>query len=232
MDQLLTSVFAPEQFPRQPGKGVLYSCKTWVFHSPWYRKRLVWQWQLSEEPEALPWYCITEIPIPTWDTRSLSSSKGKIRYGEVKWLALGCASLGHCQERKYRSAPLFLTAPSQGNLYQDLQGFPPTATALSSSKAGRPGGTTRGMPCIIHVPASSVECEGWDAGGSSAWLGERPAAQVAGWLGSTPQGTGDSTESWGTWQSSAVPFAFPAAGLAGGGQCQMPRSPPRSCASE
>lgn len=111
----------------------------WVFHGPWYGKQFVYQWQPSEESEALSWYYTTAFPILTWDTTSFSSPKGKIRYGKVKWLPLCCTSLGPCQEWQYHSAPLFLTAPSQGNLYEDLQGFPPMAKVFSSSKAGRPG---------------------------------------------------------------------------------------------
>lgn len=34
------------------------------------------------------------------------------------------------------------------------------------------GGLTGGMPCITHMLANSLVCEGWDAGGSSAWLGK------------------------------------------------------------
>lgn len=48
-------------------------------------------------------------------------------------------------------------------------------------KWGGQGRTTGGIPCIIHMLASSVECEGWDAGGSSACLGEHPGSS-GGWL--------------------------------------------------
>lgn len=63
----------------------------------------------------------------------------ELRYGKVKSLALCCASLGPCWEWKYHSDPLFLTMPSQGNLYEYLQGFPPMAKVFSSCKVRRPG---------------------------------------------------------------------------------------------
>lgn len=116
---------------------------------------------------------------------------------------------------------------------EPLLGYPRISSYGKDSQWGGPGGTTGGMPSIIHVLARSVECEGWDAGGSSAWLGEHPSSSGGG-AGREPCSKPRVTQQYwgGTQQSSAVPPAFQPAGLAIREQCRVPRSLPGSCISE